>query len=129
MARRHLSNPREGEDRGHGRDRSEVRALRQRVRDLEAEVAAYQQIDTEPFETAMAKVHAGIAAMEGQNSRLLNQRRALAEGQEILNERLPQILQGIRDPGSSRPTLRMRLAALLAHIDAWLRRRAPGGNR
>lgn len=129
MARRHLSNPREGEDRGHGRDRRELRALRKKVRDLEAQVAFYQQFDTEPFDTAMAQVHAGIAALEDQGSQLLTQRRALAECQEILNARLPQTLQGIRDPGSSRPTLRMRLAALLAHIDAWLRRRAPGGNR
>jgi len=38
MARRHLSNPREGEDRGHGRDRRELRALRTQVRDLQRQV-------------------------------------------------------------------------------------------
>ena len=42
MARRHLGNPREGEGKGHGRDRRELRALRQRVRDLEAQIAAQE---------------------------------------------------------------------------------------
>lgn len=131
MARRNLSNPREGEGKGHGRDRRELRALRQKVRDLEAQVASHQMVGTEPFDfdTAMAQIDASIATLESQSSELLTQRRALAECQETLNERLPQIVQGIRYPCSSSPTLRMRLAGLLAHIGAWLLRRAPGGSR
>ncbi len=38
MARRHLSNPREGEGKGHGRDRREQRALRNQVRALQRQV-------------------------------------------------------------------------------------------
>lgn len=38
MARRHLSNPREGEGQGHGREIRELRALRNQVRDLQRQV-------------------------------------------------------------------------------------------
>ncbi|EZP43186.1 hypothetical protein BW38_03533 [Stenotrophomonas sp. RIT309] len=38
MARRHLSNPREGEGQGHGREIREIRALRNQVRDLQRQV-------------------------------------------------------------------------------------------
>jgi len=38
MARRHLSNPREGESQGHGREIRELRALRNQVRDLQRQV-------------------------------------------------------------------------------------------
>ncbi|HHA2748217.1 TPA: hypothetical protein ACOEQV_004461 [Stenotrophomonas maltophilia] len=38
MARRHLSNPREGEGQGHGREIRELRALRNQVRDLQCQV-------------------------------------------------------------------------------------------
>lgn len=38
MARRHLSNPREGEGKGHGRKIRELRALRNQVRELQRQV-------------------------------------------------------------------------------------------
>lgn len=38
MARRHLSNPREGEGQGHGREIRELRALRNQVRELQRQV-------------------------------------------------------------------------------------------
>lgn len=38
MARRHLSNPREGEGQGHGREIRELRALRNQVRELQRRV-------------------------------------------------------------------------------------------
>nr|MBH1517218.1 hypothetical protein [Stenotrophomonas maltophilia] len=38
MARRNLSNPREGEGKGHGREVRELRALRNQVRDLQRQV-------------------------------------------------------------------------------------------
>lgn len=38
MARRRLSNPREGEGQGHGREIRELRALRNQVRDLQRQV-------------------------------------------------------------------------------------------
>ncbi|MEN5271867.1 hypothetical protein [Stenotrophomonas lactitubi] len=38
MSRRHLSNPREGEGKGHGREIRELRALRNQVRELQRQV-------------------------------------------------------------------------------------------
>ncbi|KKF88302.1 hypothetical protein IMCGPPIG_01895 [Stenotrophomonas maltophilia] len=56
MARRHLSNPREGEGQGHGREIRELRALRNQVRDLQ------RQVDDLTAWRAQREVSARIAA-------------------------------------------------------------------
>lgn len=127
MARRHLSNPREGEDRGHGRDRRELRALRQRVRDLEAQVAHYQQPANERFEAAMESVRSSIAEQEQQAAGMVSQRQALAECQGILRSQQLRIGGESSDRGSFPRTLHTRLAETLARLALWLRQLVQGG--
>jgi len=128
MARRHLSNPREGEGKGHGRDRRELRALRQRVRDLEAQVATYQLPGNELIEKAQAESNASIALLEQQAARLITPRQALAQCQEKLSAQRSRIVQETLDRSPARRTLRMRLANLLQRFVGWLDQHSQGGH-
>lgn len=128
MARRHLSNPREGEGKGHGRDRRELRALRQRVRDLEAQVAKYQLPGNELVEKAMAEANASIASLEQQAARAVTQRQAIAQCQEKLSAQRSQIVQETLGRSPARRTLRTRLAGLLQRFVGWLDQHSQGGH-
>lgn len=127
MARRHLSNPREGEGKGHGRDRRELRALRERVRDLEAQVASYQQPENKSFDAELEKVHANIALIEDQAAQMVTQRQTLAQCQEILNRLASERIRAPTDGGWSLSALHRRLVAPLVRWSSWLRRRLQGG--
>lgn len=128
MARRHLSNPREGEDRGHGRDRRELRALRQRVRDLEAQVAMYQLPGNGLIEKALAEANASIASLEQETSRAVTQRQVLAQCQETLSAQRSQIVRETLGRSPGRRTLRTRLGDLLQRFVAWLDQHSQGGH-
>lgn len=68
MARRHLSNPREGEGQGHGREIRELRALRNQVRDLQRQVDDLTAWRALP-ETSARKAAATLAAIEAPSTR------------------------------------------------------------
>ncbi len=126
MARRHLSNPREGEGKGHGRDRRELRALRQRVRDLEAQVACYQQPDNKSFDAELAKLVANTALIEQQAAQMITQRQALARCQGKLSRRILERTAASTDGGPLLRALHKRLVVPLARASSWLGRLLQG---
>lgn len=124
MALRHLSNPREGEDQGHGR---ELRALRLRVRELEAQLAARQQFETKRFDDAMQRVQASVNLLDEQAGQLISSRRALAEYQGKLSAQPAQNARERLGRKSSPKTPHKRSARMLRRIASWLRRLWRGG--
>ncbi|MFE3969014.1 hypothetical protein [Stenotrophomonas sp. YIM B13575] len=71
MARRHLSNPREGEGKGHGREVRELRALRNQIRDLQHQVDDLSAWRIQQVEASMGKAAPGPAPAVGIWARLV----------------------------------------------------------
>ncbi|MDH0071730.1 hypothetical protein N5D13_01020 [Stenotrophomonas maltophilia] len=70
MARRHLSNPRDGEGQGHGREIRELRALRNQVRDLQRQIDDLNAWRVQQLEDSMRSGTQAPAAAVGFWARL-----------------------------------------------------------